>query len=86
MGPLPDLPCRELVELITDYLEDALPADVRARFDAHLADCPGCVMAIEQFRTTILGLRGLDDDEIPAPVREGLLAAFRDWSPAGSAG
>ena len=37
-----DLACQELVELVTDYLEDALPPEERARFDAHLAECPGC--------------------------------------------
>jgi anti-sigma factor RsiW len=37
-----DLRCRELVELVTDYLEGALAPAERARFEAHVADCPGC--------------------------------------------
>ena len=39
---LPEMPCRELVELITDYLEDCLSPVDRARFEAHLADCEAC--------------------------------------------
>ena len=49
----PDLACRELVELVTDYLEDALPAAERERFEAHLAECEGCDAYVEQVRATI---------------------------------
>ena len=52
-GVDPDLACRELVELVTDYLEDALPAAERERFEAHLADCEGCDAYVEQVRATI---------------------------------
>ncbi len=48
-----DLACRELVELVTDYLEDAFPAAERERFEAHLADCEGCDAFVEQVRATI---------------------------------
>jgi anti-sigma factor RsiW len=51
--------CRELVELVTAYLDGALPADVRAAFEAHLAECPGCAAYLEQMRTTIRILAGL---------------------------
>ena len=52
-GVDPDLACRELVELVTDYLEDALPTAERERFEAHLADCEGCDAYVEQVRATI---------------------------------
>lgn len=48
-----ELECRELVELVTDYLEDALPERERERFEAHLAECEGCRRYVEQMRTTI---------------------------------
>ena len=73
-----DLTCQELVELVTDYLEDALaPAD-RARFEAHLAGCPGCDRYVDQMRTTIALARDTRDAE-PAPGVSELLAVFRDW-------
>jgi hypothetical protein len=47
------LTCQELVELVTDYFESALgPAD-RARFDAHVAECPGCEIYLRQMQTTL---------------------------------
>jgi anti-sigma factor RsiW len=69
------LTCQELVELVTDYLEGALPASERARFDAHVAECEGCGLYLEQMLTTIRLMGGLDE----RPDVEGLLRAFRDW-------
>ena len=55
---LSELPCRDLVELVTEYLEDRLSAVDRARFDAHLAECEACRAFLEQFRQTIRTLGG----------------------------
>jgi len=74
-----ELNCQELVALVTAYLEDALPPGERARFDEHLAICPGCRIYLGQMRRTI-GLVGmLTEDSIPPDARNALLAAFRDW-------
>ena len=46
------LVCREFVELVTDYLEGALPDAERARFEAHLAECDGCAGYLEDTRAS----------------------------------
>ena len=74
-----DLPCQELVELVTDYLEDRLPATERARFEAHLAICSGCRTYLEQMRQTIRSLGRLSEESIDSDAKSLLLAAFRDW-------
>lgn len=74
-----DLGCQELVELVTDYLEDALPALERARFDAHLAECDGCDRYLEQMRQTIRLLGRLSAEQMTPEARARLLAEFRDW-------
>jgi anti-sigma factor RsiW len=71
--------CRTLVELVTDYLEGALPDEERARIDAHLAGCDGCTAYLEQMRTTIRLTGMLTEDQIPVEAREELLGAFREW-------
>ena len=73
------LSCRELVELVTDYFEDALPVPERARFDAHIAGCDGCTAYLEQMRTTIALTGRLRADEVPTASVEPLLEAFRGW-------
>lgn len=77
-----DMACRELVELITDYLEGTLAAHDRDRFEAHLAQCEGCTQVLEQFRSTISLAGSLDDDRLSEEEREALLAIFRSWRDA----
>ena len=56
--------CRELVELVTDFLEDRLPASDRARFEAHIADCEYCAIYLEQMRQTIRVLGRLPEESL----------------------
>jgi anti-sigma factor RsiW len=73
-----DLPCRELAELVTDYLEGALSTAERARFEAHLAACEGCKRYLEQIRTTVdLTRRSRALEQ--RPEMAALLEAFRDY-------
>lgn len=74
-----DLTCRELVELVTDYLEGALPANDRLDFERHLVWCSWCRDYLEQMRRTIELTGEADTSEPPSPLREQLLDAFRDW-------
>ena len=74
-----DLPCQELVELVTDYLEDQLPSSTRVRFDAHLAQCSGCRAYLEQMRQTIRTVGRLREESIQPETRDRLLSVFRNW-------
>lgn len=78
-----DLTCAELVELVTDYLEDALPPHEQRRFEEHLVDCPGCSTYLEQMQTTISLAGRLSEEELDPRVRDALLAAFREWNSPG---
>jgi anti-sigma factor RsiW len=75
-----DLVCREVVELLNGYLDQALPADVLAAVEAHLAGCDGCTMVLEEFRQTIAMTGMLTEDQVTPAQRETLLTAFRGWS------
>jgi Predicted transmembrane transcriptional regulator (anti-sigma factor) len=73
------LTCKEVVELVTDYLEGVLPSEKRAELEAHLADCPGCTNYIEQMRLTIGVLRNLSQEPVFPATKEELVQAFRQW-------
>lgn len=73
------LACRELVEIITDYLEGALAPEDRERFEAHIAGCGGCTAYLEQMRQTIAAAGRLSEEDIPLSARAPLLEAFRTW-------
>ena len=79
MSEAVDLTCHEMVELVTGYLEGAMPGPDRARFEEHLAACDGCAAYLEQMRTTIRITGTLEEEAIPPGQLDGLMQAFRDW-------
>ena len=74
-----DLTCKEVVELVTDYLEGALSTEDRLDFERHLVWCSWCRDYLDRVRTTIELTGKPDEIEPPSPLREQLLEAFRDW-------
>ena len=80
--PPRELPCRELVEVITDYFEGRLSEEERRRFEHHLLGCGGCRSYIEQIRETIRLVGAITEDDVPPEGREHLLRALGDWKNA----
>jgi anti-sigma factor RsiW len=71
--------CKEVVELMTDYLEGALSASERGRFEDHLAGCKGCQAYLAQMRMTMRVLGTLPSEPMSEPLRAELMSAFRTW-------
>jgi anti-sigma factor RsiW len=71
--------CRQIVELMTDYLEGALSESDRKRFEAHLSGCDGCTEYLEQLRITMRLAARIADQPVPAELEAELLQAFREW-------
>jgi len=68
--------CRELIDVLDDYLTGELPAGERIVFDAHLATCAACIAYLRAYRDTVRVARAAaaDDDETDAPAE--LIAAI----------
>lgn len=80
MAESPDhVTCREVTELVTAYVERALPADETALFEQHLNFCDGCVWYVDQVRTTINVVGDLRAEDVPEETKAKLMVAFRDW-------
>ncbi len=71
--------CRQAVELVTDYLEGALTADDRARFEAHLAGCPHCTEYLREMRVTIAAMGRVEPESLSRAARDDLVALYRNW-------
>jgi anti-sigma factor (TIGR02949 family) len=71
--------CQEVVELVTDYLERALPADEAELFEQHINFCDGCASYLDQLRTTVAAVGRIKEEDVPAETREKLMTAFREW-------
>jgi anti-sigma factor RsiW len=74
-----ELSCQEIVELVTDYLEDALSPAHRRQFEEHLAECDDCTTYLKQMRQTIRLTGTLTEEAVPHEAKEKLLRAFRSW-------
>ncbi len=74
-----EMTCKELVELVTEYLEGGLPADERARFEAHLEECEGCVNYVDQMRRTIATFGLIPEESLTPEMEDTLLGAFSRW-------
>jgi predicted anti-sigma-YlaC factor YlaD len=77
------LSCKEVVELVSDYLEGALSHAEVARFEAHVLMCDGCGAYLEQMRETVRLVGELPEESVPSSTWNTLLDAFRDWKGTG---
>ena len=71
--------CREVVELVTDYLELELPPDETSLFEQHLNFCGGCIVYVEQMRATAATVGRVREEDVPPETKEKLMTAFREW-------
>ena len=75
-----EMSCRELVEVITDYIEDTMPSGDRRRFEAHLEECAYCANYLDQMRETIAAMGELREEWLDPEARDQLLRTFRCWA------
>ena len=75
-----DLMCKEVVELVTEYLSRAMAPEERVRMEQHLLACPPCTAHLVQLRTTMELAHGLSGSDEHAPAGDELLALFRRWN------
>lgn len=76
------LTCKELVEVITEYLEGGLAPEERLRFEEHLVVCNGCATYLDQMRRTVRLTGRLREEDLEPHVRDELLHTFREWKQA----
>jgi anti-sigma factor RsiW len=81
-----DIVCQQAVELVTDYIEGALPAAGRRRFERHLADCPHCTEYLAQMRATIALAGRVTGDDLTPQMRREFIALYRQWQADSSSG
>jgi anti-sigma factor RsiW len=74
-----ELGCQQLVEIITDYLEDALDPRDRLDVEEHLALCPGCQAYLDQMRSTVRALGHVPIDTLSEQAQADLVMAFRQY-------
>jgi Putative zinc-finger len=77
----PRASCEDVVRLLTDYQEDALPMAERLDFERHVAVCPACRGYLSQVRVVLGAARAAVGPGLPPADEAALLAAFRALRP-----
>ncbi len=85
MSPVPTIPCREAVELVTDYVEGTLDGEMRAAFEEHLGRCDWCCAYLEQVRVTVRVVGHLPPESLDPAFERGLMDTFRELREGGEA-
>jgi anti-sigma factor RsiW len=73
------LTCKQLVTLVSDYLDGRLSPDERERFDMHIGGCGDCAAYLDQLRQAVRLVGKLREEDIEPSTRDALLTAFRAW-------
>ena len=73
------LTCRQMTELVTEYLEGTLSWKDRLRFQLHLGICRHCREYLREMKLTARTLGRLPQVQIPARTMDALMEQFRSW-------
>jgi predicted anti-sigma-YlaC factor YlaD len=71
--------CRQIVEVVTEYLDGGLVTAERVAFERHVAICPPCRGYLSQIRNVTRVAGGLSENDLAPSARQDLLEAFADW-------
>jgi anti-sigma factor RsiW len=74
-----ELVCREAVELVTAYLDDALEPAARAALERHLAGCPHCGEYFAQIRLVRSTAARVEPADLAPEARSDLMALYQRW-------
>jgi anti-sigma factor RsiW len=81
MTPL--LTCKDFLSELSDYLDECVDAKVRAKLEAHIAECPNCWVIADTTKKTIQIYKGMDPYPIPSDVEARLMKALEKKLAAG---
>jgi heterodisulfide reductase subunit B len=73
MTPL--LTCKEFLQELTDYLDEKTDAELRAKLERHITECPNCWVVCDTTKKTIQVFKGMKEYDIPTDVHTRLMAA-----------
>jgi anti-sigma factor RsiW len=74
MTPL--LTCKDFLSELSDYLDESIDAELRAKLEKHITECPNCWVIADTTRKTVKIYKGMEPYPIPADVESRLMRAL----------
>ncbi len=75
--PLSAQTCKQITDLMLDYLTDKLRPKLKQDFQKHLDICPDCVAFVNTYKKTVKATATLREEDIPPKVRDNVLGFLR---------
>jgi anti-sigma factor RsiW len=73
---MPLLTCKDFMRELSDYLDESVDAEIRAKIEKHISECPNCWVIADTTRKTIRIYKGMDPQPLPADVESRLMSAL----------
>jgi anti-sigma factor RsiW len=70
------LTCKDFLHELSDYLDETLDAELRAKLEKHISECPNCWVIADTTRKTIRIYKGMDPQTVPPDVESRLMQAL----------
>jgi anti-sigma factor (TIGR02949 family) len=70
------LTCKDFLHELSDYLDESLDKDERAKLEKHVAECPNCWVIADTTKKTVQIFKGMDRYPVPEDVQARLMAAL----------
>jgi hypothetical protein len=77
------LTCKQFLSELTDYLDEKTTAELQAKLQRHITECPNCWVICDTTRKTIQVYKGMESCTIPEDIHERLMAAVERKIAAG---
>lgn len=71
------LTCKEFLQELSDYLDESIDAELRAKLEKHVTECPNCWVICDTSKKTIKVYKGMDAQAVPAEVQDRLMIALQ---------
>jgi len=71
------LTCKDFMRELSDYLDESIDAEIRAKIEKHISECPNCWVIADTTRKTIRIYKGMDPQPLPADVESRLMTALQ---------
>lgn len=77
------LTCKDFLNDLSEYLDDSLDPEIKARLHQHVNECPNCWVVLDTTQKTIKVFRGVEPQAIPSDIHSRLLSALQRKMAAG---
>ena len=71
--------CREVAELLIDFVEGTLPEMQMITLQQHICACPPCMFYMETYQDTIEATHALPEEPLPEEFEKRLRVVLAEW-------